>query len=105
MELFHASQTILALDHTDEGLTDHESNTREEVFRVHKHICDLFNFVLKDARKPPDPPKGDSKVSVGLKLPKFSVPTFDGDIINWSNFWDLLSVSIHNKRELSDSEK
>ena len=25
--------------------------------------------------------------------------------MNWSNFWDLFSVSIHDKRELSDAEK
>ena len=47
MELFHASQTILALDRVDQGLTDHESTTQEEIFHVHKRICDLFNSVPK----------------------------------------------------------
>ena len=52
-----------------------------------------------------DPLREDMKVSIRLKLPKFSVPTFDGDIMKWSNFWDLFSVAIHDKKELSDIEK
>ena len=52
-----------------------------------------------------DPLREDSKVSVGLKLPKFSLLTFDGKMMNWCHFQDLFSVSIHDKKELSNTEK
>ena len=52
-----------------------------------------------------NPPREESKVFIGLKLPKFSVPTFDGDIMSWSNFGDLFSVSIYDKTGLLDTEK
>ena len=41
----------------------------------------------------------------GVKLPKLDVPTFDGDILNWRQFWEQFSVSVHDRRTLSDAEK
>ena len=104
LELFHGSQGILALDYTDGGLTDRENFTGEEIYRAYERICDLFNSTPKEAPVHVDPPN-ESKVHKELKLPKFSVLTFDGNIMNWSNFWDQFSVSIHDKTELSDTEK
>ena len=40
-----------------------------------------------------------------MKLPKISVPTFDGDIMNWSSFWQQFEVSIHKKESLQNVEK
>ena len=103
-ELFQASLGILALDHADGGLADYESFTREEIFRAHRHIRNLINSIPKEVRALVDTP-AKSKVHTELKLPKFSVPTFDGNIMNWSNFWDQFSVAIHDKTELSDTAK
>jgi len=36
------------------------------------------------------------------KLPKLDVPTFDGDILNWTQF---CAVSVHNRKNLSETEK
>ena len=105
MELFHTSQSILALDHTDRRLTGHESSIGEKIFRVHEHIRDLLNSIAMETPVQADPPREESKVPIGLKLPKFCVPTFDGDMMNWSNFWDLFSVLIHDKKELSNTKK
>ena len=41
----------------------------------------------------------------GVRLPKFEVPTFDGNILNWTTFWEQFSISVHNRHNLSDSEK
>ena len=38
-------------------------------------------------------------------LPKISVPTFDGDIMNWSSIWEQFEVSIHKKETLGDVEQ
>ena len=40
-----------------------------------------------------------------MKLPKLDVPTFDGNILNWKSFWKQFCVSVHNRTNLSDSEK
>ena len=41
----------------------------------------------------------------GVKLPKIDVPTFDGNILHWRSFWEQFRVSIHDRSNLSDSEK
>ena len=52
-----------------------------------------------------DPPREESKEPIGFKLPRFSVPMFDGDILKLSNLWDRFLVSIYDKTELLDTEK
>ena len=41
----------------------------------------------------------------GVRLPKLDVPTFDGDIIHWKQFWDQFTVSVHDRTNLSNAEK
>ena len=43
--------------------------------------------------------------SFGVKLPKISVPTLNGNIIEWRNIWEQFLVSIHKKDHLSHTEK
>ena len=45
---------------------------------------------------------GDTK---GLKILKLEAPTFDGDILNWTRFWEQFTISIHEHSSLSDAEK
>ena len=37
-----------------------------------------------------------------LKIPKLEAPTFDGDILNWTHFWEQFTISIHERTSLSD---
>ena len=41
----------------------------------------------------------------GVRLPKLDVPTFDGDVLHWAQFWEQFKISIHDRLHLSDSEK
>ena len=41
----------------------------------------------------------------GLKLPKLKVPTFDGDVLYWRQFWEQFSISVHDRSHLTDLEK
>ncbi len=41
----------------------------------------------------------------GVNPPKLDVPTFDGNILHWKQFWDQFSVSAHDSTNLSDAEK
>ena len=43
--------------------------------------------------------------SSGVKLPKLDVPRFDGNVLNWSSFWEQFCISLHNQPNFSDSEK
>ena len=40
-----------------------------------------------------------------VRLPKVSVPTFDGKVLNWKNFREQFDTSIHSKTGLSDTAK
>ena len=42
--------------------------------------------------------------SMGVKLPKLDVPTFDGNLIHWKQFWEQFSVSVHDRSNLSNAE-
>ena len=35
--------------------------------------------------------------NVKMKLPKLSLPTFDGDILKWQEFWDVYSTAVHEQ--------
>ena len=47
----------------------------------------------------------ESTDNKGVKLPKFDVPTFDGNLINWQSFWEQFCVAVHDRPNLSNSEK
>ena len=47
---------------------------------------------------------GSSDIS-GVRLPKLEVPTFDGNIIHWKQFWEQFSISVHDRASLSNAEK
>ena len=40
-----------------------------------------------------------------MKLPKVSVPTLVGKVLNWKNFWKQFDANIHSKTGLSDTAK
>ena len=39
------------------------------------------------------------------KLPKLTLPTFDGDLLQWQSFWDSFESSIHSNSYLTDVQK
>ena len=41
----------------------------------------------------------------GVKLPKLDVPVFDGNILNWTQFWEQFYVAVHDHTNISDAEK
>ena len=52
-----------------------------------------------------DTPTPATTDGTGVKLPKLDVPTFDGNIIHWKQFWDQFTVAVHSKTSLSNAEK
>ena len=43
--------------------------------------------------------------SCSVKLPELEIPTFDGDILQWREFWDFFHVTVDQNVHLSDIEK
>ena len=43
--------------------------------------------------------------ATGVKLPKIAVPTFNGNILNWTDFWVQFEVVIHCKNHMKNAEK
>ncbi|XP_064396489.1 uncharacterized protein LOC135343413 [Halichondria panicea] len=41
----------------------------------------------------------------GARLPRLEVPTFDGNMLHWRNFWEQFSISVHSRSGLSPAEK
>jgi len=39
-----------------------------------------------------------------VKLPELEVSSFDGNILNWTSFWEQFCVAVHNQPKLSDPE-
>ena len=40
-----------------------------------------------------------------VELPKFTVPTFDGDVLNWAVFLERFQTTIHNNKKLHEAQK
>ena len=91
------------LSSSDEPMTLH-SRLGEALFASFLRIKELTRPLTPStpSRSDPTPASGDPK---GVKLPKLDVPVFNGNILNWRNFWEQFSVSVHDRPSLSDSEK
>ena len=42
---------------------------------------------------------------ISVKLPKNRVPTLDGNILNWSRFWDRFKAAIDSRDHLPQTKK
>ena len=40
-----------------------------------------------------------------IKFPKLEIPTFNGEKLKWTAFWDTFEANIHHNPTLSDTEK
>ena len=61
--------------------------------------CSLAVKRLLENRARPTAPTSSHE---GVKL---RVPSFDGNILNWKTFWDQFCLSVHDRSNLSDSQK
>ena len=47
----------------------------------------------------------EASASSRVRLPKISIPTFDGENLSWKSFWEQFDANIHSKSGLSDTAK
>jgi hypothetical protein len=79
------------------------------IAEVNKQIMDLTLAVgeMRDASPKPDrsTPTGDPKRVAATKLAKLDAPTFNGEILQWQQFWSQFKMSIHDHKDLDSSQK
>ncbi|CAG7665670.1 unnamed protein product [Allacma fusca] len=49
--------------------------------------------------------EGTRNKVANVKLPKFDIPTFDGNLLEWTTFCDLFTTSVHNNATLGEAQK
>ena len=93
-------RSLLSLD------VDDTSDLGQSLARVEKAMFDcgleIRRLLHSRSLTSPSPSVSDTK---GVKLPKLDVPTFDGSILNWKIFWEQFRVAVHDRSNLTDSEK
>ena len=52
-----------------------------------------------------EPLPGTATGGKTVKLPKLTLPTFEGDPMVWTSFWDVFKYSVHDNLELSSVQK
>lgn len=96
-ELTSVSHGILSLAREDPKLLDQQSRLSQRLFDVSLKIkCVLQGKATAHASTPD---------KTGVKLPKITVPTFDGNVSNWCSFWEQFVVIVHDRATLSKTEK
>ena len=106
-ELRDISRSVISIKGGDKNLSGREIALDRMIFNV----CLKIKRML-EANKPNPLPPAPTPVVVQaplqasrIKLPKINVPTFDGNMLHWTSFWEQFEVSVHSKDRLSVAEK
>ena len=92
-ELAEIRNSLLSMDLEDyDGLNKQQSEVENSIFNVSLKAKRLLESRSAAA---------DSRESSYL----IEIPTFNGDILSWRTFWEQFCVSVHDRTNLSDSEK
>ena len=89
---------VLLLDDY-QSLAGKAASLEEALFELRVAIKRLLKKIKTESAVTKEPGLG------GVKLPKVSVPTFDGKVLNWKNFWEQFDATIHCKTGLNKTEK
>ena len=100
-ELYSLYEELIVLDLPD----GHESLVQHEALEARLFDCShsLKKLLGAHASRPSGTPT--TATEKASKLPKLDVPTFDGDVLHWQQFWEQFEVAVHSRRSLSDAEK
>lgn len=85
-ELFVVHEDLISLDLDDDNplVTQHASLVRLQFNCFHvKKLISTRNSSNEEGK--------------GVKLPKIDVPTFNGDVLNWTRFWGQFKVLVHER--------
>ena len=80
---------------------------KEKIYEVLTRVNKVLNTLTAHAPAATPPLPDDVPGSRGamVKLPRITLPHFNGNLMKWTPFWDSYESSVHNNRELSDIDK
>ena len=87
----------------------HQSDEwKEKIFNALTRMNKVFNSTTPPtsmSATPPTPPSVPPDRGAKVRLPKITLPHFNGNLMKWTSFWDSYESAVHNNRELSDVDK
>ena len=98
-ELATIYQEIIEADiPEDDALCRLHSSLEDYIFQCSHRVRKLLS--------PRETPATTTHTDVSrVKLPKLDIPTFNGDLLNWKQFWEQFCVAVHNRTSISNAEK
>ena len=83
----------------------HDEHTHPDAGSHHSaHVEDLPLVTAGDP--PPTERISDTSRSREItRLPKLTIPTFSGNVLEWQSFWDCFETAVHNNPALSNVQK
>ena len=105
LETLDNAQSVVELELTVEQLE--EDITVASEFRDKAHVPRMHATKMMAERLPVRAPSEQDSVSVvsaavEAKLPKLELPTFSGDVAEWTSFWDQFQAVVHGARSVID---
>lgn len=91
-------QLYIAVKDPEELSTEIDADTSYSM-EINSVIVDLESTIN---RSKSSKPTGNANV---FKLPKLTLPTFDGNPLHWTGFWDVFKCSVHDNPELTPVQK
>ena len=89
--------------------SDYFRQIREVSDKAQRHISENTTASLADGHSVKNSGSGESQSSErnhsGMKLPKLELPSFYGDVLKFSSYWDQFSCAVHENKELSSVQK
>lgn len=85
-----------------------KSNDENGIFNPHEInevSSDHTTVPLIRDHYPVSMPSGSLSTASNHKLPKLSLPTFNGHKLDWQSFWDSFNIGVHDNISLSDVQK
>lgn len=102
-ELTDISRNLLSMDLDDhDELVESQTALEGKMFQA---SLDLKRILASVESTPAATSTKPSTKGSGVKLPKIDAPVFNGNILQWTTFWEQFSVAVHSRSDLLDSEK
>ena len=75
---------------------------QEDIDQISDFIMGINQAIAGSIEQPDDSVIHESNsVTQSVKLPQIQLKKFAGDPLTWTNFWDLFSVSIHSRSDVT----
>jgi hypothetical protein len=85
---------------------DKESDSTFQIVKLQNEMKNIFESQLKQHQEIIEiQTKKEKDNSSPVKLPKLDIILFNGDKMQWNEFWDSFESTVHNNKKLSSIEK